>query len=258
MFFAFLLVLALSLAALVLLRPSWLVRGILAPLLPQVLFCGPAQRRELVLSIDDGPSPATGSSPGSKALLDLLHELEVPATLFVISGHLPQGPPDYLRQALADGHTIGTHRPKDQVSALLRPAAFRQQLEAAETALRKAAAPLPLPGGWFRPGGGWFHPPMLRTLRQHGYRLVLGSVFPWDTFQPPVSWMERFVQNNVHPGAILVLHDRPDTLPATLALLARLVPELRRRGYRFVSLPELLAETSTPMPSPSGNQAAGG
>jgi peptidoglycan/xylan/chitin deacetylase (PgdA/CDA1 family) len=70
--------------------------------------------------------------------------------------------------------------------------------------------------------------------------------------------MERFVQNNVHPGAILVLHDRPDTLPATLALLARLVPELRRRGYRFVSLPELLAETSKPMPSPSGNQAAGG
>lgn len=221
--------------ATIVLRPAWLARGLLAPLLPQVLFCGPGRQRELVLTIDDGPSP------GSAALLDLLRQLEVPAALFVISGHLAVGPPDFLQQALADGHTIANHMPSDQVSARLPMAEFRRQLASAEASLRRAAEPmeLPQPLGWFRPGGGWFHPAMLRTLKREGYRLVLGSVFPWDTLLPPLAWMERFVLANAHPGAILVLHDRPDTLATTLALLARVVPELRRRGYTFTSLASL-------------------
>jgi peptidoglycan/xylan/chitin deacetylase (PgdA/CDA1 family) len=229
-------------------RPAWLVRGLLAPLLPSVLFSGPAQRRELVLTIDDGPSPATATSPGSGALLALLRQLELPATLFVISGHLAQGPPGFLRQALADGHTIGNHMPSDQVSARLAMAEFRRQLASAEASLRQAAEPLELPHplGWFRPGGGWFHPAMLRTLKREGYRLVLGSVFPWDTLHPPLTWLEGFVLANVHPGAILVLHDRPDTLPTTLALLARVVPELRRRGYRFTNLAALTRPIGQP------------
>ena len=83
--------LAILLALLMLLRPSLLVRHLLAPLLPGVIFRGDRQRRELALTIDDGPSPGSDGSSrhnGSMALLALLRELQVPATLFVISGHL--------------------------------------------------------------------------------------------------------------------------------------------------------------------------
>jgi peptidoglycan/xylan/chitin deacetylase (PgdA/CDA1 family) len=52
--------------------------------------------------------------------------------------------------------------------------------------------------------------------------------------------MRWFALTNAHPGAILILHDRPDTLPATMALLRQVVPALRRRGYRFVTLERLL------------------
>jgi peptidoglycan/xylan/chitin deacetylase (PgdA/CDA1 family) len=83
---------------------------------------------------------------------------------------------------------------------------------------------------------------MLQSISKRGYRLVLGSIFPWDTFHPPIYWMLWFLLNNVHPGAILVLHDRPDTLPATIAFLRQAVPALRQRGYRFVSLEQLLNE----------------
>ena len=69
---------------------------------------------------------------------------------------------------------------------------------------------------------------------------IRGSIFPWDTFHPPQAWMRWFVLTNAHPGAILILHDRPDTLPATMALLRQVVPALRRRGYRFVTLERLL------------------
>jgi len=210
-------VLALLLALLVLLRPSLLVRFLLA------------------LTIDDGPSP------GSAELLALLRELQVPATLFVISGHLDRGDPAYLAQALADGHTIGHHMNEDSVSARLSPAAFRQAFDRAASDLRGAAAPRGLRLRWFRPGGGWIRPSMLRSVAARGYRLVLGSIFPWDTFHPPLAWMRWFVLRNAHPGAILVLHDRPDTLPATIELLRLVVPALRQRGYRFVGLDHLLS-----------------
>ena len=160
-------VLALLLALLVLLRPSLLVRFLLAR----------------------------------------LRELQVLAALILISGHVDHGDP---AQAFADGHAIGHHMHSDSVSARLSLA-------------------------------GWLRPSMLRSVAGRGYRLVLGSIFPWDTFHPPLTWMAWLVLRNAHHGAILVLHDRPDTLPATIELLRKVVPALRQSGYRFVSLDRLLS-----------------
>ena len=158
-------VLAILLALLVLLRPSLLVRHLLAPLLPGVIFCGDRQRRELALTIDDGPSPGSDGSShtGSMALLTLLRELQVPATLFVISGHLERADPAYLAEALAAGHGIGHHMNEDSVSARLSSARFRQAFDQAAAQLQSAAAPCPLPLRWFRPGGGLIRPSMLRS-----------------------------------------------------------------------------------------------
>ena len=65
---------------------SWpllaLARRLLPPLLPEVLFCAPGAGRRLALTIDDGPSPR------SDQLLDLLRELQVPATLFLIGNYM--------------------------------------------------------------------------------------------------------------------------------------------------------------------------
>ena len=236
----------LLLFSLIVLRPTLLVRHLLVPLLPGVVFCGDGRRRELALTIDDGPSPPSisqspgQSGTGSMGLLELLRELQVPATLFVISDHLERGDPAYLERALADGHGIGHHMNEDSVSARLSPAEFRQAFDQAARLIQSAAAPATLLLRWFRPGGGWIRPSMLRTITKRGYRLVLGSIFPWDTFHPPVGWMGWFVLTNAHPGAILVLHDRPDTLPATMELLRLVVPILRQRGYRFVTLDRLL------------------
>jgi len=84
-------------------------------------------------------------------------------------------------------------------------------------------------------------------VQARGYRTVLGSVFPWDTFHPPLAFQRWFVGANVHPGAILVLHDRPDTIAATLATLEAVVPDLQRRGYAFVALDDLLADGPDPL-----------
>jgi peptidoglycan/xylan/chitin deacetylase (PgdA/CDA1 family) len=228
--------LALTLALLVVaLMPSWLIRWLLAPLFPPVLFHGPGDWRWIAITSTTDPAATAATQ-----LLDLLRDLRVPATLFLIGGHLNRAGPGFVARALADGHQIGHHMAEDSVSARLTPEQFREQLHSTAAALERAAAPQPLALHWFRPGGGWFHPAMLRTLQAEGYRLALGSVFPWDTFHPPLAFLRWFVLRNAHPGAILVLHDRPDTIDATLATLRAVVPELRRRGYSFVTLDALV------------------
>jgi peptidoglycan/xylan/chitin deacetylase (PgdA/CDA1 family) len=232
------LVLLLDLVVFALLLPSLLIRAVLAPLHPEVVFCGQGAGRRLALTIDDGPS-----GPGSQALLELLKELRLPATFFLIGSHLERDPA-FPRLALQQGHGLGNHLWRDQRSAALEEAGFLQQLRDTQRAIERAAAPEAVTWRWCRPGQGWFHRRMLAWLAGRRYRLVLGSIFPWDTLKPPLWFVHWFVLANVHPGGILVLHDTPELSARTRRTLQRIVPELRRRGYTFVPLAELLASES--------------
>jgi len=228
------LVLLLDVVVLVVLLPSLLIRLLLVPLFPEVVWCGRGRQKRLALTIDDGPS-----GPGSEALLALLRELEVPATFFLIGTHLERDQ-RFPRRALQQGHDLGNHLWRDEPSVSLPPPLFQQQLADTERAIARAAAPASLRWRWFRPGGGRFHRPMLDALAARSYRLVLGSIFPWDTLRPPLWFVRLFVHLNAHPGGILVLHDTPALSGRTLESLRFLIPDLRRRGYRFVPLDELL------------------
>lgn len=227
------LVLLLDLLVLVLLLPSLLIRLLLVPLCPEVVWCGPGRRKQLALTIDDGPSP------GSEALLALLRELQVPATFFLIASHLEHDQ-RFPRRALQQGHELGNHLWRDQASASLSSPLFQQQLVDTERAIARAAAPATLRWRWFRPGQGWFHRAMLDALSARSYRLVLASIFPWDNLRPPLWFVRLFVHLNAHPGGILVLHDTPELSGRTLKALRWAIPALRRRGYTFVPLAELL------------------
>ncbi|PSB38868.1 polysaccharide deacetylase family protein [Aphanothece minutissima] len=222
-----------DLLLLVVLLPSVLIRLLLVPLCPEVIWCGPGRQKTLALTIDDGPSP------GSEALLALLRELEVPTTFFLIGSHLERDP-RFPRRALQQGHDLGNHLWSDASAAAVPPAVFQQLLSDTERVIARAAAPARLRWRWFRPGQGWFRRAMLEALAARRYRLVLGSIFPWDTLRPPLWFVRLFVHLNAHPGGILVLHDTPDLSGRTLDALRGLIPDLRSRGYRFVPLLELL------------------
>lgn len=236
------LILATALLITLLLWPSLLVRRLLAPLAPEVIYCGSGCRHEMAITIDDGPTRSQDPrQPDSLTLLRLLNELEVPVTFFLVGEHLRRDGGMFVRQALEAGHAIGHHMDRDCLAVLLSANDLQQQIQRTEQDLRSAAEAERQQLRWFRPGGGWFNAAMLRLVMTRGYRIVLGTVWPWDTLHPPLAFQRWFVLNNAHPGAIVVLHDRPDTIASTMATLRGVVPLLRRRGYRFVSLDQLLA-----------------
>ncbi|KGY15625.1 hypothetical protein PABG_11278 [Paracoccidioides brasiliensis Pb03] len=84
---------------------------------------------------------------------------------------------------------------------------------------------------------GFFTTRMRRVLATLDYRLVLGSVYPHDPQIPFWSVNAWHVLSIVRPGAIIVCHDgRSWTAP----MLRRVLPVLKRRGYRVVTVTELL------------------
>jgi peptidoglycan-N-acetylglucosamine deacetylase len=85
---------------------------------------------------------------------------------------------------------------------------------------------------------------MIEAMQRHAYRCALGSVYPFDATIPSVTWAARYILRNAKPGAIVVLHDGGSRGQRTVRILARVLPELHRRGYRVVSLSELVAAAS--------------
>jgi peptidoglycan/xylan/chitin deacetylase (PgdA/CDA1 family) len=71
---------------------------------------------------------------------------------------------------------------------------------------------------------------------------VLWSVDSQDYTKPGVDAIVQNVVGNIHPGAIILMHDGGGDRTQTIAAVARIVPELRRQGYRFVTVPRLLLD----------------
>jgi peptidoglycan/xylan/chitin deacetylase (PgdA/CDA1 family) len=209
-----------------------------------VIFQGPSERPVLALTIDDFPSSgADQSGSWSMALLDLLADLAIPATFFCI-GERVRDHPGMAARAVAAGHELGNHMERDRWSITLGREDFLQQLEATALAIKNdlAASGQTSPLRWFRPSGGWFHPPMVEWARSRGYRTVLGSIWPLDGLgiSPPEPAQHWLVERFAHPGGIVVLHDTQAAKPATCRTLQAVVPELQQKGYSFVTLSTLL------------------
>ncbi len=210
----------------------------------QLIFHGPSDSRMLALTVDDFPSSgADQAGSGTMALLDLLRELAIPATFFAI-GELVRKHPGMAARAVERGHELGNHMWRDQWSLTLGREDFLQQLDATSVAINEdlAAAGQTAPLRWFRPSGGWPHPPMVEWAQSRGYRTVLGSIWPLDSYGPPEQAQRWFVERFAHPGGIVVLHDTIAANPATRHTLQAVVPKLQKKQFTFVTLSHLLGQ----------------
>jgi peptidoglycan/xylan/chitin deacetylase (PgdA/CDA1 family) len=209
--------------------PQWLIQKV-ARWYPGCLYQVPTEAPLVALTIDDGPDPA--STP---LILTELRRQDARATFFLITDRL-RGHEPLMRRLVGEGHELGNHFTQDRPSIRLSLPAFEADLLQAHRDLAPWGHPV-----WARPGSGWYSQAMIGVLQRHGYRCVLGSVYPFDAAIPSVAWATRYILRNVRPGAIVVLHDGGSRGRRTARVLAGVLPELRRRGYRVVSLSELVA-----------------
>lgn len=208
--------------------PRWLIASA-ADLWPEVLFHVQTDQPLLALTIDDAPHPAL-----TPHILAALQRHDIRATFFVLGEHA-EAAPDLVQAIRAQGHELGNHLWRDEPSILLGREQFARELLAVDRIIA------PQERRWFRPGSGWFDRHMLRILREHGYRCVLGSIYPHDTRLRSLRLVARYVLSRAYPGSIIILHDGGPSRAHTPEVIDRIVPVLVERGYRFVTLSELVA-----------------
>lgn len=139
-----------------------------------------------------------------------------------------------------------THSPAmhDEPSRSLSDTTLVEQIQSVEDMLHKAYAAVdtePSPK-YFRPGSGFFSKRMRNMLDRLGYRLVLGDIYPHD---PQIrSWRVNasHILSMLRPGGIIICHDRRSW---TAPMLRKVLPEIRSKGYRIITVSELLKEAKT-------------
>jgi peptidoglycan-N-acetylglucosamine deacetylase len=183
-------------------------------------------RRVVALTFDDGPSAYTGR------MLDILKRNGVHGTFFVI-GQQVAGGASVLRRALKEGNAIGNHT---YTHANVSGGGLGQIRSTQATILRNTGYTPCV----FRPPYGATSSLLVGQARSLGLDTILWDVDPRDWARPGSGAIYSNVVGNTRPGSIILSHDGGGPREQTLAAYQSIIPTLKRRGYRFATVPELL------------------
>lgn len=175
--------------------------------------------------------------------MQILKTNHATATFFIIGSQV-EGRKEILQQLVRNGNELGNHAMRDEPSRSLRDATLVEQIQSVEEMLHEAYAAVGVktPPKYFRPGSGFFSKGMRKTLGTLGYQLVLGSIYPHDPQIPFWRINANHILDMIRPGGIVICHDRRSW---TAPMLRKVLPEIRRQGYRIVTVTELLREATT-------------
>ena len=202
---------------------------------PDVLWHVPTTEKVIALTIDDAPSEFTGE------ILEVLRENEARATFFVIGGQVA-GREEVLKSIAKSGMELGNHAMHDEPSRSLSPTQLEDEIREVESSINGtyAALELPRPPKYFRPGSGFFSTRMRAQIKELGYQMVLGSIYPHDPQIPNSKVNSKHILSMARPGGIIICHDRRSW---TVPMLRNVLPELRKMGYTVTTVTGLLEVT---------------
>jgi peptidoglycan-N-acetylglucosamine deacetylase len=200
----------------------------------EVVWDVPTEDKVIALTFDDGPDPEN-----TPPILDLLEQYGAKATFFLVGNKVERNP-ELVKRELAQGHELANHTyshsylGKKTSAEIMR----RDILQAEKVIFSISGQKCKL----FRPPGGYINETLVNTARQEGYIVVMWS---WhqdtrDWSRPGVNKIVNSVLNHTQNGDIVLLHEYIDGKTQTIAALETILPELQKRGYRFVTISELL------------------
>lgn len=201
---------------------------------PDVLWQVSTSRKAIALTIDDGPSEYTNE------ILEVLEANDARATFFII-GSQSDGHEKTLRDIIRGNNELGNHAMHDEPSRSLNNVELTKQVGLVEEKINEAynLVQVDPPQKYFRPGSGFFSTRMRKTMADLGYWLVLGNIYPHDPQIPFWRVNANHILSMLQPGGIIICHDRRSW---TVPMLREVLPEIKRRGYRVVTVTELLKE----------------
>jgi len=192
--------------------------------------------RVVALTFDDGPN-----EPYTSQIAEILDERGVRATFFQVGRCVERGP--VTTEALAAaGHVIGNHSLSHRVRTYLRWGAFAGEIERTQGIFRQVLGKEPrlvrMPWLWRQPA--------ILSMLARGDLIPVSGLFchPLEVFQLDAARIAARAIAQARPGAIIIFHDgynaRGGDRAATVEAVRITIDALRDRGYRFVTVDQLL------------------
>jgi chitin deacetylase len=186
----------------------------------------------IALTFDDGHWPQTTSK-----VLAVLKKQNVKATFFVVGKQVEQHP-QLVKQAVAEGHAIGNHSWSHQYHHYSSSAAAHELDKTAALVHKLTGVKTSL----FRPPAGILNNGLVASAQQKKYAVVMWSIDSKD-WRSGRTTKQALVDNllkEAKSGGIVLLHDGGGDRSKTIEALPQLITQLKKHGYTFVTVPELL------------------
>jgi len=205
-----------------------------------------AARREVAITIDDGPDPEV-----TPAVLGLLDAHAVRATFFAIASAAARHP-ELCREIVRRGHSVQNHSDRHSHRfSLLGPRGLAAEIGAAQDRLAAITGTRPR---YFRAPAGLRNPFLAPVLDRLGLQLVSWTRRGFDTVRREPAGVLARLADGLAAGDILLVHDGHAARtvsgePVLLRVLPALLERCAAAGLRAVTLPEAFATRTAPSSS---------
>ncbi|MBV8530000.1 MAG: polysaccharide deacetylase family protein [Candidatus Eremiobacteraeota bacterium] len=191
--------------------------------------------RLIALTFDDGPYPVY-----TPMLLDVLHDLKVPATFFLIGQDAEQWP-ELTRRIEAEGNEIADHTYSHPNLDQESPGQVREEILEGRDVLWELSHD-PAVREYMRPPHGRYTEDTLQIAQSLGYSVVLWTDDSGDWRSLTVPQLQRHLVTHATAPEIVLLHSGK---LATIEALPYVVERFKRAGYRFVTVGALLKQVQS-------------
>lgn len=197
-----------------LIRPPRVYRWIF----PEAEFRKDHRIKKVYLTFDDGPHPEP-----TTFVLDVLESNKIQATFFVL-GKNAQKHPGLIEKIKKKGHVIGNHSMNHLDGWTTSTERFTRDVEEGKRIVESKL---------FRPPYGKLTLSQYRKINQTE-DIVFWDVISGD-FDETIDADQVFtnVVDNVRNGSIIVMHDSHKAMRNMQGSLARIIEELKKKGYAF-------------------------
>src|SRR5438477_3216122 len=200
----------------------------------------------IAMTFDDGPSAAL-----TPKLLDILAAHHIKVTFFVL-GEMVAEHPEILARAAREGHEIANHSWSHPNLDKMSQEGVRSQLQRTDDEIKSTTGKRPT---LFRPPYGSITEREKRWIHdEFGYDIILWDVDPLDWKRPGPAVVRNRILKETRPGSIVLSHD---IHPGTIEAMPSTFDELEAKGFKFVTVSELIrmAVPRQPKPSPQPTES---
>lgn len=184
----------------------------------------------VALTFDDGPDEVM-----TEKVLDVLKKHNIQATFFLVGSKVLQYP-DIVKRIFAEGHIVANHTYSHSGKfPLLSTQKVKNELTQCAEAIQKTIGKKPK---LFRPPFGVTNPNIGKAVKSLDFKTIGWSIRSLDTVEGKTrEEIAQRVQKKLHPGAIVLLHDR---CAEADVLLENIIESALKNGYGFASLDKMI------------------